>query len=69
MRLAAGFCWAVQLRRCADATETMLEPTSPHPPAGGHKLNKKLEVLKKKGKLSGRAANVSVEGRNVTIQH
>lgn len=37
--------------------------------AGQHKLSKKLDVLKKKGKLGGRAANVSVEGRNVTLQH
>ncbi|KAL6784448.1 hypothetical protein ACKKBF_B01830 [Auxenochlorella protothecoides x Auxenochlorella symbiontica] len=33
-----------------------------------HKLSKKLKVMGKKNQF-GRAANVSVEGRNVTIQH
>lgn len=36
--------------------------------AGEHKLSKKLKTMAKKNQF-GRAANVSVEGRNVTLQH
>ena len=37
--------------------------------AGEHKLTKKLKGMAAKGGRPGRAAVVSVEGRNVTIQH
>ncbi|KAG7668607.1 hypothetical protein Ndes2526B_g03772 [Nannochloris sp. 'desiccata'] len=50
-----------------ESKAVMVEKRAGMKAGGEHKISKKLNAMGKKG--SSRAANVSVEGRNVTIQH
>lgn len=55
------------MRRCRSlCSGGNQEPTPRHARAGEHRLSKKLKAMGKKSQF-GRAANVSVEGRNVTL--